>query len=85
MIAGIWEEGENDPCYSMLTTEPSDFVRRVHDRMPAVLEDLQFEPFLDGQLHDFGPSAVPLHHVAAENFLKPEKPRTTDGDQGFLF
>jgi putative SOS response-associated peptidase YedK len=85
MIAGIWEEGENGPCYSMLTTEPSDFVRRVHDRMPAVLDDTQIDPFLEGQLHGFGPSLVQLQHLAAENFLKPERPQTTEQDQGFLF
>ena len=65
MIAGIWEEAENGPCFSMLTTEPSDFVRMVHDRMPAVLDDAQIAPFLDGQLYGFGPSLVPLQHLAA--------------------
>jgi putative SOS response-associated peptidase YedK len=85
IIAGIWEEGENGPCYSMITTEPSAFVSKVHDRMPAVLEEEQIDPFLRGELHKFGPSSLPLRHFAADNFLKPEKPRATEGDQGFLF
>ncbi len=85
MIAGIWEEGETGPCFSMLTTESSAFVRKVHDRMPAVLTDSQIDPFLDGDLHEFGPSVVPLQHVGAVNFLKPEPPPPVDGSQGFLF
>jgi putative SOS response-associated peptidase YedK len=50
LIAGTWEEGEDGPCFSMLTTEPSVFVRKVHDRMPAVLADGQIDTFLDGDL-----------------------------------
>jgi len=87
MIAGIWEEGENGPCFSMLTTEPSDSVRKVHDRMPAVLADPQIGPYLDGDLHEFGPSSVPLLHVAAANFLKAHEPPPppAEGGQGYLF
>jgi putative SOS response-associated peptidase YedK len=85
MIAGIWEQATGGPCFSMLTTEPSACVRKMHDRMPAVLADAQIDPFLDGNLHAFGPSSVPLQHVAAANFLKPAQPPPTDGDQANLF
>ncbi len=86
MIAGIWEQGENGPCFSMLTTEPSACVREVHDRMPAVMTDAQIDPFLDGELHEFGPSTVPLRHAGAANFLKThEPPPQTEGGQGLLF
>lgn len=81
LLAGIWEEGESGACFSMLTTEPSEYVRRVHDRMPAVLKEEQVGPYLDGELHSFGPSAVALVGVEAPNFLKPEPLE----DQGFLF
>ncbi len=85
MIAGIWEDGEGGPCFSMLTTDPSASVRRVHDRMPAVLAESQINPFLDGDLHGFGPSEVPLQHAVAANFLKPDPPPLDQGGQGLLF
>ncbi len=33
----------------MVITEPNDFVREHHDRMPVILEPDQFEPWLSGQ------------------------------------
>ena len=85
LIAGIWEEGESGHCFSMLTSEPSGFVRQVHDRMPALLTDQQLEPYLDGGLHEFGPSAVSLQYEGAANFLRPDQPPAADGQQDFLF
>jgi putative SOS response-associated peptidase YedK len=84
MIAGIWEEGENGPCFSMLTTEPTDQIRTLHDRMPAVLTESQIDSYLDGELETFGPSSEKLLYAAAANFLKPVKPPAVD-DQGLLF
>lgn len=79
-IAGIWEDSpEHGLCYSMITTEPTDAIAPVHDRMPAVLADEAIAPFLDGSLDIFGPSPVPLDFAEAENFLKPPS------DQGELF
>ena len=84
LIAGIWEEGESGPCFSMLTTEPSDQIRIVHDRMPAVLADSQIDAYLDGELDSFGPSSEKLLYVAAANFLKSEPPPAIN-EQGLLF
>jgi putative SOS response-associated peptidase YedK len=33
----------------MVITEPNDFVRPLHDRMPVILESDQFEPWLSGK------------------------------------
>jgi putative SOS response-associated peptidase YedK len=85
VIAGIWEANDTGFCFSMLTTEPSECVRKVHDRMPAVLADGQIDPFLDGDLHEFGPSSVLLQYVGAANFLKPKPPCLAEGGQGLLF
>jgi len=84
MIAGIWEDGEHGSCFSMLTTEPSDQIRNVHDRMPAVLTDSKIDAYLDGELDSFGPSSEKLVYAAAANFLKPDPSPRAD-DQGFLF
>jgi putative SOS response-associated peptidase YedK len=71
LIAGIWEEDkERGECFSMITTEPSDAIRLVHDRMPAVLANEQLRPYLEGTLKEFGPSSVPLEWAVAENFLR---------------
>lgn len=70
-IAGIWEEdAERGPCFSMITTEPSALVAPVHDRMPAVLPDEWIDPFLSGEMREFGPSPVSLKFGRTENFLR---------------
>jgi putative SOS response-associated peptidase YedK len=71
-IAGIWEETAQDGRrFSMITTEPNARVEPVHDRMPALLAAEQIGPYLAGELHEFGPSAVELEFHEAANFLKP--------------
>jgi putative SOS response-associated peptidase YedK len=50
-LAGLWDRwcgpdgGELDTCV-VLTTAPNDLLRRVHDRMPAVIPDGLEEPWL---------------------------------------
>jgi hypothetical protein len=56
--------------------------------MPAVLTSDQLRPFMNFELNEFGPSAVPLVWKETENFLKrkPEKPMPPKGPvQGELF
>ena len=54
-VAGLWDEWKNpetgQPLKSctMIVTEPNDFVREVHDRMPVLLTAEQFEPWLRGE------------------------------------
>jgi putative SOS response-associated peptidase YedK len=54
-IAGLWDQwkdkaaGETIRSATMVITEPNDFVRELHDRMPVILEPNQFEPWLSGQ------------------------------------
>jgi putative SOS response-associated peptidase YedK len=79
-IAGIWEEDrERGEVFSMITTEPTDAIAPIHDRMPAVLVPEQIGPFIDGDLQEFGPSAAALVWSEGVNFLKKDK------DQGELF
>jgi len=53
-IAGLWDEwrdrarGERLKSCTMIITEPNKFVGEVHDRMPVLLAEKDFEPWLDG-------------------------------------
>jgi putative SOS response-associated peptidase YedK len=54
-IAGLWDEWTNPetgkPLKSctMIITEPNEFVAEVHDRMPVLLTEQQFDPWLTGE------------------------------------
>jgi putative SOS response-associated peptidase YedK len=54
-IAGLWDEWTNPetpkPLKSctMIITEPNKFVAEVHDRMPVLLTEQQFDPWLTGK------------------------------------
>jgi len=54
-IAGLWDEWTNPetgkPLKSctMIITEPNEFVAKVHDRMPVLLTEKQFDPWLTGK------------------------------------
>lgn len=53
--AGLWDEwknretGEKLKSCAMIITEPNEFVAEVHDRMPALLTEDQFEWWLSGE------------------------------------
>jgi putative SOS response-associated peptidase YedK len=54
-FAGLWDEWrdietkELTKSCTMIITEPNDFVREVHDRMPVILEEKNFEAWLSGE------------------------------------
>jgi putative SOS response-associated peptidase YedK len=53
-IAGLWDvwrdraTGETLKSCTMIITEPNKFVAEVHDRMPVLLAQRDFEPWLSG-------------------------------------
>jgi putative SOS response-associated peptidase YedK len=53
--AGLWDEwkdrtsGEQLQSCTMIITEPNTFVADVHDRMPVLLTEDQFTPWLSGE------------------------------------
>jgi putative SOS response-associated peptidase YedK len=57
-IAGLWDEwkdkatGERIKSCTMIITEANKFVADVHDRMPVILEQEDFEPWLAGAGHE---------------------------------
>jgi putative SOS response-associated peptidase YedK len=69
-VAGLWDEWTDKetglPLKSctMIITEPNDFVAKVHDRMPVLLTEKQFDPWLSGE------AGVELLKPAPNNFLQ---------------
>jgi len=59
-FAGLWDEWKNKAMAevlkscAMLITKPNDFVAKVHDRMPVVLDAKDFTPWLS----DGGPGLL---------------------------
>jgi putative SOS response-associated peptidase YedK len=51
-FAGIWEPGEDTPACCVITTEPNELVRPVHDRMPCILPREHFGQWLDPDEHE---------------------------------
>lgn len=57
-IAGLWDEwkdgttGERIKSCTMITTEANKLVADVHDRMPVILEQEDFEPWLAGTANE---------------------------------
>jgi putative SOS response-associated peptidase YedK len=58
-MAGLYdtwknESGEKIRTFTIITTDPNDLVRRIHDRMPAILERSDVDRWLDPDLTDPG-------------------------------
>lgn len=56
-FAGLWEhweKGRGNPIetYTILTTDPNDLVRAIHDRMPVIMNPDDYAQWLDPALHD---------------------------------
>jgi putative SOS response-associated peptidase YedK len=55
-IAGVWDEWTDKETLkrlkscAMIITEPNKFVAEVHDRMPVLLTEKQFDPWLSGEV-----------------------------------
>jgi putative SOS response-associated peptidase YedK len=54
-VAGLWDQWKNPETgellktCTMIVTEPNEFVAEIHDRMPVLLTEKQFEPWLCGE------------------------------------
>lgn len=50
MMAGLWEERdvgeETKSCFTILTAGPNEFMEPIHNRMPIILSEDQWEPWL---------------------------------------
>ncbi len=56
-FAGLWEswkkpDGSNLESYSIITTTPNKLAAKVHDRMPVILNEKDFDEWLDPSNED---------------------------------
>src|ERR1700689_4458629 len=69
-IAGLWDEwrdktsGETLKSCTMIIGEPNEFVAEVHDRMPVLLADKDFDPWLRAE------AGIELLKPAANDLLQ---------------
>jgi putative SOS response-associated peptidase YedK len=67
--AGLWDEwrdratGETLKSCTIIVTSPNKFVAEVHDRMPVLLAEKDFEPWLSGE------SGVELARPATRRYV----------------
>jgi putative SOS response-associated peptidase YedK len=56
-MAGIWTawragSPEERRSFSIMTTSAKDFMAKIHDRMPVILDAKQFDEWLDPEVHE---------------------------------
>jgi putative SOS response-associated peptidase YedK len=71
-FAGLWDnwrkpDGTSLLTFTIVTTEPNDFVARFHDRMPGVLDERDYGRWLDGS-QDARDLLKACHNEALYNF-----------------
>jgi putative SOS response-associated peptidase YedK len=69
-VAALWDEwrdkanGQTQKSCTMIITEPNNFVAKVHDRLPVLLTEKDFEPWLSVS------AGLELLKPAAEDLLQ---------------
>src|SRR5262249_8760923 len=73
-FAGLWEywKGEDPAIESctIITTEPNDVLRPLHDRMPVILEPGDYEKWIDSGPKDPGILQELLRPYPAEEMVE---------------
>ena len=65
-FAGLWErwkpreDGEPVETYTIVTTEPNAVVATIHDRMPVILAEDDYDRWLSGSLDDARRADAPV-------------------------
>jgi putative SOS response-associated peptidase YedK len=68
-LAGIWKHAEGGAvdCFTILTTEPNELVRSIHDRMPVILDRAATQRWLDPSLEHPEQLAASLRPTPSED------------------
>jgi len=72
-IAGLWEhwegpEGKIESC-TLLTTQPNDLVRPLHNRMPVILHPDDYDLWLERNVQEYALLQPLLHPYPSEDML----------------
>jgi putative SOS response-associated peptidase YedK len=70
-FAGLWDtwrqpDGTSLLSYTIITTAPNDFVKRFHDRMPVILDEVDYDRWLTGD--DVGDLLKAPHNELLVNY-----------------
>ncbi|EAQ81734.1 SOS response-associated peptidase [Blastopirellula marina] len=83
-MAGLWEEwtgeikGETHPwrSFTIITTESNDQTGKIHDRMPAILTEEDWDLWLDPEFADKPRLQKMLHPLADEEYFEIDQVST---------
>lgn len=81
-IAGLYEGRKIDEkpviTCTMITTEPNELIAEIHDRMPAILREEDFEAWLDPRFYELEALQAMLVPVASESLrMEYEAPKAS--------
>ena len=83
MLAGLWEtwhspDGSEIPSCTIITTEPNDLMRPIHDRMPAILTEKDYTLWLDPAEKSPETLSPLLHPYASDALIATEVSRAVN-------
>lgn len=62
ICAAVWRDSDEwGPCYSMIMTDASEQMNRIHNRMPVVLSPQDRDRFIEGDEEDAKAVCVPFN------------------------
>ena len=90
-FAGLWERwrgtgGKEIESFTILTTDPNDVTRPLHNRMPAIVDERDYDKWLDPKVEDVEALKEVLHPAAAEPMMahpvstRVNKPENDDAE-----
>ena len=83
MLAGLWERWKSDEkevySFTILTTEPNSFMENYHNRMPVMLSNDNYEPWLSNDVDKENLEFLPSNKLMATKVDKAlNNPRNKD-------
>jgi putative SOS response-associated peptidase YedK len=86
-IAALWDEWTNKASKEthrsccMVITEPNKFVAEVHDRMPVILEEKNFEQWVEGDAKDAAKLMIPVSEELLQKWPVSKRVNSSRADR----